>query len=432
MYLKNTVMKAVWKHQFGWPFQTPVDAMKLNIPDYHKIIKHPMDFGTIKKRLENNFYWSAKECIKDFNTVFTNCYVYNKAGEDIVVMAQTLEKLFLTKITSMPKDEQEINPQPKDPGIKDAAQVKPEKKLGLPSSAARPARSMSVTSEEAGSEASIPPAPTPSSVPSQISAKPELGGGGGAVQGQGPDFTQPPIKKKQGVKRKADTTTADPGGESAEEKKPARQIKRPLKEMPDTLPQHSSKPKNRMTEAMKACNEIIKEMFSKKHSAYAWPFYKPVDTEQLDLHDYKQVIKKPMDLGTVKTKMESRQYNSPAEFAIDMRLIFTNCYKYNPPDHDVVAMARKLQDVFEMKYARIPDEVTANNQGVLIGRDTDDDNYDSEDERERKLLQLQEQLRQMQILVEESIRSRKKRGTGGKNKKEGKLKSKKSAKGIAA
>merc|ERR1719513_449225 len=48
MYLKNTVMKAVWKHQFGWPFQTPVDANKLNIPDYHKIIKHPMDFGTIK------------------------------------------------------------------------------------------------------------------------------------------------------------------------------------------------------------------------------------------------------------------------------------------------------------------------------------------------------------------------------------------------
>ena len=39
---------------------------------------------------------------------------------------------------------------------------------------------------------------------------------------------------------------------------------------------------------------------------------------------------------------------------------------------------------------------------------TDGEDYDSEDERERKLLQLQEQLRQMQeqmkILVEESIR----------------------------
>ena len=105
MYLRNTVMKAVWKHQFGWPFHTPVDTVKLNLPDYHKIIKHPMDFGCIKKRLENNYYFSAKECIKDFNTVFTNCYVYNKAGEDIVVMAQTLEKLFLTKIATMPKEE---------------------------------------------------------------------------------------------------------------------------------------------------------------------------------------------------------------------------------------------------------------------------------------------------------------------------------------
>ena len=56
-----------------------------------------------------------------------------------------------------------------------------------------------------------------------------------------------------------------------------------------------------------------------------------------------------MDLGTIKTKMESRVYNTSAEFAADMRLIFTNCYKYNPPDHEVVLMARKLQDVFEMR-----------------------------------------------------------------------------------
>merc|ERR1712012_628074 len=73
-----------------------------------------------------------------------------------------------------------------------------------------------------------------------------------------------------------------------------------------------------------------------------------------------------------------------------------------------------LQDVFEMRYARIPDEVNANaNAGGFVKHDpgaTDGEDYDSEDERERKLLQLQEQLRQMQeqmkILVEESIRSK--------------------------
>ena len=113
-----------------------------------------------------------------------------------------------------------------------------------------------------------------------------------------------------------------------------------------------------------------------------------------------------MDLGTIKTKMENRDYNSHLDFASDMRLIFTNCYKYNPPDHDVVVMARKLQDVFEMKYAKIPDD------GPLGGKMGDSD-VDSEDERERKLLQLQEQLKQMQeqmrILVEESMRSKSKK-----------------------
>ncbi len=37
-----------------------------------------MDMGTIKKRLENSYYINAQECIQDFNTMFTNCYIYNK------------------------------------------------------------------------------------------------------------------------------------------------------------------------------------------------------------------------------------------------------------------------------------------------------------------------------------------------------------------
>lgn len=135
-----------------------------------------------------------------------------------------------------------------------------------------------------------------------------------------------------------------------------------------------AKGKEKLSDALKSCNEILKELFSKKHSVsifsneignvyflivflqfiffqqgYAWPFYKPVDAELLGLHDYFDIIKKPMDLGTVKQKMDNRAYKTATEFAADVRLIFTNCYKYNPPDHDVVAMARKLQDVFEMR-----------------------------------------------------------------------------------
>lgn len=63
-----------------------------------------MDLGTIKQRLESQYYMSAKECIQDFNQMFTNCYIYNKPGEDIVLMAQTLEKVFLSKVALMPAE----------------------------------------------------------------------------------------------------------------------------------------------------------------------------------------------------------------------------------------------------------------------------------------------------------------------------------------
>lgn len=45
--------------------------------------------------------------------MFTNCYVYNKPGEDVVVMAQTLEKVFLTRVADMPKEEYVVEMPPK-------------------------------------------------------------------------------------------------------------------------------------------------------------------------------------------------------------------------------------------------------------------------------------------------------------------------------
>uniref|UniRef100_A0A3B3Y3X5 Bromo domain-containing protein n=2 Tax=Poecilia TaxID=8080 RepID=A0A3B3Y3X5_9TELE len=83
-YMEKVVVKALWRHQFAWPFYQPVDAVSLGLPDYHKIITSPMDLGTIKKRLENNYYWSSSECLQDFNTMFTNCYIYNKVRSFLV------------------------------------------------------------------------------------------------------------------------------------------------------------------------------------------------------------------------------------------------------------------------------------------------------------------------------------------------------------
>lgn len=129
------------------------------------------------------------------------------------------------------------------------------------------------------------------------------------------------LSQKKGVKRKADTTTpttsaitasrsesppplSDPKQAKvvARRESGGRPIKPPRKDLEDgEVPQHAGK-KGRLSEHLRHCDSILKELLSKKHAAYAWPFYKPVDAEALELHDYHDIIKHPMDLSTVKVR----------------------------------------------------------------------------------------------------------------------------------
>ncbi|KAK7165130.1 hypothetical protein R3I94_003489 [Phoxinus phoxinus] len=419
-YMQNVVVKTLWKHQFAWPFYTPVDAIKLNLPDYHKVIKNPMDMGTIKKRLENNYYWTAGECMQDFNTMFTNCYIYNKPTDDIVLMAQALEKIFLQKVAQMPQEEVELLPPPpkgkaRKPGAPPGSENQPSIALttGSPSSscpssppqlAQTPVIAATPVSTITSNVQAVPPATPPPMIP-----------------------TAQPVLKKKGVKRKADTTTPTTCAITASRSESptamlesklskvisrrestGRPIKPPKKDLEDGDVQQQGNKKSKLNDHLKYCDTILKEMLSKKHAAYAWPFYKPVDAEALELHDYHEIIKQPMDLSSVKKKMDSREYQDAQSFAADIRLMFSNCYKYNPPDHEVVAMARKLQDVFEMKFAKMPDEpaepsspsavsatavVSKSTGSSESSADSSSSSSDSEEERATRLAELQEQLK---------------------------------------
>lgn len=77
-----------------YPFITPVDPVALNIPSYLKIIKKPMDFGTIERNLKNGVYQSAKEFYADAQLVFQNCYKFNPEGDAVNKMGHQLEDLF--------------------------------------------------------------------------------------------------------------------------------------------------------------------------------------------------------------------------------------------------------------------------------------------------------------------------------------------------
>jgi bromodomain-containing factor 1 len=54
-----------------------VDYVKQNLLDYPKIVKYPMDFGTVKRKLAFNGYEHEDEFKCDMNLVFDNCILYN-------------------------------------------------------------------------------------------------------------------------------------------------------------------------------------------------------------------------------------------------------------------------------------------------------------------------------------------------------------------
>ena len=80
--------------KFSYPFLKPVDPVALNIPQYLKIIKKPMDLGTIEKNLREGQYQSAKDFHSDMLLVFNNCYKFNPETDDVHKMGKQLHELF--------------------------------------------------------------------------------------------------------------------------------------------------------------------------------------------------------------------------------------------------------------------------------------------------------------------------------------------------
>ncbi|XP_060168952.1 transcription factor GTE1-like [Lycium barbarum] len=108
-----------------------------------------------------------------------------------------------------------------------------------------------------------------------------------------------------------------------------------------------------MQELVRQFGTIIRQITQHK---WAEPFMEPVDVKGLGLHDYYEVIEKPMDFSTIKSKMEVKDgsgYKHVREICADVRLIFKNAMKYNEERDDVHVMARTLLGKFEEKWLQL-------------------------------------------------------------------------------
>ncbi|XP_046475891.1 bromodomain adjacent to zinc finger domain protein 2B isoform X3 [Neodiprion pinetum] len=83
----------------------------------------------------------------------------------------------------------------------------------------------------------------------------------------------------------------------------------------------------------------------------AWPFLLPVNTKQFPT--YKKIIKTPMDLSTIKKKLQDCAYKSRDEFCIDVRQMFINCEVFNEDDSPVGKAGHGMRSFFEMRWTEI-------------------------------------------------------------------------------
>ncbi|KAI4495858.1 hypothetical protein M0802_008264 [Mischocyttarus mexicanus] len=79
-------------HRDSWPFLSPVT--KDEVPDYHDIISNPMDFGTIKYKLESGVYENVQQFFGDCQLIFNNCQAYNQEHSSVYKAGSRLLKYF--------------------------------------------------------------------------------------------------------------------------------------------------------------------------------------------------------------------------------------------------------------------------------------------------------------------------------------------------
>ncbi|KAK5958651.1 transcription initiation at TATA-containing promoter protein [Knufia fluminis] len=361
-------------------FRVPVDWVTMKLPTYPEVVKNPMDLGTIDNNLKNNQYTSVQAFKDDFHQIIANCVAFNGMDHPVTQSARKMETSFNNQMVQLPP-------------ATIAEQTKSEKKAAKPKLdpvRAPPPRRQSVTGKAASPKAPSPAtfAPDPNGMP--------LIRRDSTIDGRPKRAIVPPKRN------------SDFGG---------------------------ARPKKKKYELeLRFSDEVLKTISSSKHWAANQYFTHPVDPVALNIPTYFQVIKKPMDLSTVRQKLDNGLYEKAKDFEEDVRLIFKNCYKFNPEGDYVYSRGQELERLFNQEWTKKQDWITArepDSEPASVGGDDDEDEEsdeeaESDDEEEDQVSKLQAQIELIQSQMA-SLKNKKKSPGAPSKKADKKRKDKKQA-----
>ena len=350
------VVANVKRVQSSLPFRQPVDYVALNIPSYPTIVKTPMDLRTLEENLKANKYPTVDAFVADFNLIVENCRTFNGPDHSITKLANEMQKAFQKQCDKVP------GPDVVEPPVD-------KKKKTITASAPKP-----------------PPARRESRSSLPGSARSPVSAGSQQTFALGP--TGVPLIRR-------DSTTVGDG-------RPKREIHPPA---PRDLPYANQKPKKKKYQLeLKFCDKVLAELFKPKYSYCNYPFLTPVDPVALNIPTYHSIIKKPMDLSTIRTKLDQGQYENAKEFEADVRLVFQNCYKFNRPGDLIDTAGHQLETVFNTEFGKKRDFIEQNtpgsgpqSPGSSEAEESDEEDEEDEEEDDQEQTQTQLQLLQKQI-----------------------------------
>ncbi|KAG6902811.1 hypothetical protein C0995_011298 [Termitomyces sp. Mi166 len=345
----QSTIRSLKKLKDASPFLRPVDYVALKIPHYPTIIKTPMDFSTIERKLvasnpnkpdpnpSNPRYYNTDEFISDVRLIFQNCITFNGPDHGVSLMGKRVEQVFDKQIKQMPAV---VEMQTKPAAAK-------KEKVATP-----------------------PPPPPPPAPPKKT-----------VVAARRPSTSVPVI-------RRSDTEAVG---------RPKREIHPPppkdlaYADVPKRPRKAKAGKDDGTAEQIRFCSRLLNDLHKKQYVSIASPFYDPVDWVLLDIPSYPKMVKKPMDLSTMRKKLDGGLYPTAQKFFDDFKLMIRNCFVFNPAGTPVNQAGIELQRVFDDKWKALPPlrEVASDEE------EEEEEEEDSDAERQRAIARMESQIEAM-------------------------------------
>lgn len=98
--------------------------------------------------------------------------------------------------------------------------------------------------------------------------------------------------------------------------------------------------------------KIVTDLYKKQYASFAQYFYDPVSEEYAP--NYYKIIKRPMDMSTLKKNLDQKVYSDANAFYDDFQLMISNCVRFNPVGTLVYIAGQDLAKAFAEKWRGLP------------------------------------------------------------------------------